>query len=482
LNDLNAYRHIHFVGIGGAGMSAIASVLLGRGFDVSGSDRSESRTTWNLARGGATIYLGHAAANIEGADLIVVSTAIAKDNPERLAAERSGKPVWHRADALAAIMREGKSIAVSGTHGKTTTTTMMGFALLHAGMDPTVLVGAEVREFGGNALTGRGLWTVAEADESDGSFLGMSPNRIIITNVEADHLDYYRDLNHVVETFESFLAKMPADGRVVACLDSPPVAEILKRSGRAAVTYALHHPGADLIARDIRRMTDGAMTAYDAVFKGETLGRVRLRLPGDHNVANSLAVIAAGLDIGCSFESLAASLAQCQGACRRFEFKGDAGGIAVFDDYAHHPTEVRATLDAARHSGVIRPGGRLVAVFQPHRYTRTACFAREFGPAFGDADLTVITPVYSAGETAIEGVSGETIVESALASGQSNVRYIPAEIELQTFLDSELREGDLLLTLGAGDVYRSGESFLARHAHGRPGSNGHASAWPAAGH
>lgn len=444
-------------------MSAVASVLLGRGFRISGSDLSDNRTTRNLARGGATIHFNHAAENVLGAALIVVSTAIREDNPEYRAAIEWGIPIWHRSRVLAAIMRSNKSIAVSGTHGKTTTTTMMGMALLDAGLDPTVLVGAEVKEFGGNALTGNGEWTVAEADESDGSFLLMDPDRIIVTNIEAEHLDYYRDLDHVVETFGSFLNRLPSDGRAIACLDSPPIAELLRRTGTPSLTYSLHNEAADLVARNIERMTGDAMSSFDAVLNGKLLGRVRLQLPGLHNVSNALAVVATGLDIGCPFDLIAGSLSRCEGACRRFEFKGDARGIRVFDDYAHHPTEVRATLDAARSCGAIQSKGRLVAVFQPHRYTRTARLAREFSTAFEAADVTVVTKVYAAGETVIDGVSGQNIVESCLAKGQPNIHYIPAEEDLQRFLEGELHEGDLLLTLGAGDVWRTGEAYLKRY-------------------
>lgn len=460
------------MGIGGSGMSAIASVLLGRGFEVSGSDLSDNRTTRNLARGGATIFGNHAAGNVAGADLIVVSTAIRKDNPEYVAALERKLPIWHRSEVLAAIMRSNRSIAVSGTHGKTTTTTMMGLALLDAGLDPTVLVGAEVNAFGGNALTGHGDWTVAEADESDGSFLRMNPDRIIITNIEAEHLDYYRDLEHVVETFGAFLSHLRPGGKAIACLDSPPVAELLQRTGAPALTYSLHSDSADVVAKNIERMTGGAMSSFDVIFKGENLGRVQLRLPGLHNVSNALAVMATGLDIGCPFEQLASALGRCEGARRRFEFKGDAAGVRVVDDYAHHPTEVRATLDAARTCGALRNGGRLVAIFQPHRYTRTARLANEFGHAFGEADLTVITKVYAAGENVIDGVSGENIVQSCLAMGQPNVRYIDGEEKLLDFLEAELHEGDLLLTLGAGDVWRTGEAYLRRRTHGTPSAEG----------
>lgn len=476
LNDLKSYRHIHFVGIGGSGMSAIASVLLGRGFEVSGSDLSDNRTTRNLARGGAVIYGDHAAENIAGADLIVVSTAIRKDNPEYVAARERHLPTWHRSDVLAAIMRHTKSIAVSGTHGKTTTTTMMGLALFDCGLDPTVLVGAEVNAFGGNALTGEGDWTVAEADESDGSFLRMNPDRIIITNIEAEHLDYYRDLEHVVETFGTFLSHLQPGGKAIACLDSPPIAELLQRTGAPALTYSLNNEAADVVAKNIERMTGGAMSSFDVVFKGKKLGRVQLQIPGLHNVSNALAVIATGLDIGCPFEQLASALSRCEGARRRFEFKGDAAGVRVVDDYAHHPTEVRATLDAARSCGALRNGGRLFAIFQPHRYTRTARLATEFGSAFGAADVTVVTRVYSAGENVIDGVSGENIVESCLAKGQPNVRYIAAEDELLDFLDSELHEGDMLLTLGAGDVWRTGEAYLNRRSNGGSSAHGHPAA------
>lgn len=462
MNGLGQYHHIHFVGIGGSGMSAIASVLLGRGLKVSGSDLGDNRTTRTLARGGAKICFGHRAEHIDGADLVVVSSAIPRDNPEWTAARERGVTIWHRADVLAAIMSHDKSIAVSGTHGKTTTTTMMGLALLDCGLDPTVLVGAEVSEFGGNALTGHGAWTVAEADESDGSFLRMAPDRIIITNIEADHLDYYRDLDHVVETFGSFLKRLKPGGRAIVCLDSPPMAELLLRTGTPAITYSLRNTEADLVADRIERSTGGAMMSFEAVLRGQSLGRVRLQLRGEHNVANALAVIAAGMDIGCPFNLLAASLARCEGAKRRFEFKGQISGVSVFDDYAHHPTEVRATLEGARSCGDIRSGGRLIAVFQPHRYTRTARLAREFATSFEMADVTVVTKIYAAGETVIDGVSGQSIVEGVLAKGQPNVHYIPGERELQDFLDTELREGDLLVTLGAGDVWRAGEAFLRR--------------------
>lgn len=465
MGKLNLYRHIHFVGIGGAGMSAIASVLIGRGFQVSGSDLSENRTTANLARGGATIYQGHRAENIKGADLIVLSTAIRKDNPERQAAETSGKPVWHRAEALAGIMATGRSIAVAGTHGKTTTTTMLGQSLYEARFGPTVIVGAWVNEFGGNALTGRGEWIVAEADESDGSLLQMEPDRVVITNIEADHLDYYRDLEHVAGTFEEFIGKLKPSGKVIACLDCPEVSRLRDRSKAEWVTYAVE-PGieADLTVRDLAPGGPGKGFAFTPVWRGERLGRIQLRVPGLHNVSNALAVLAIGLDLGATYQDLVRGLEQFKGASRRFEVKGRACGATVVDDYAHHPTELRATLAAAKSQVDAQEGGRVVAVFQPHRFTRTKSMAREFGQACDDADVLIVTEVYAAGEDAIDGVSGLNIAEAARLHGHPHVYFLPTESDIIDFLKKELRRDDLLLTLGAGDVYKLGERLVRENA------------------
>lgn len=462
MKDLESYRNIHFVGIGGVGMSAIASVLLAKGFQVSGSDAVDGEVTRRLAAAGAKIFLGHRAENVQGADLVVTSTAIRRDNPERRSAEAEGKPIWRRAKVLAEIMRGGKGLAVSGTHGKTTTTSMMALALTEAGFDPTALIGGDIQPFGGNARTGKGDWVVAEADESDASMLEMDPDRVIVTNLEADHLDYYRDLDHVIETFDAFLRRLRPEGKVVACTDCASVRRLLARGDFPALTYSLRETKADIHAKDIRHLLHGGALRFTPVYKGAALGPVRLRIPGLHNVSNALAVILTGLDLGCAYDAIVRALALYTGAKRRFQVKGICSGVTVIDDYAHHPTEIRATLAAARAS--IRRqkhAHRIVGIFQPHRYSRTASLANEFGGAFGDADMLVVTDVYAAGEDPIEGVNGSSIFNRVVTNGHPDAYYIPRQVDIVDFLRPKLREGDMLFTLGAGDVWRLGENILS---------------------
>lgn len=462
MQTLDTYKRIHFIGAGGAGMSAVASVLIARGFEVSGSDIAQSETTRNLARGGAKIFEGHRAENIEAAELIVISTAIDPENPELVAARKAGTPIAHRSEVLAAIMSAGRGIAISGTHGKTTTTTMLGLCLYEAAMDPTVLVGGWVPEFGGNALSGKGEWIVAEADESDGSFLKFSPDRIVITNIEADHLDFYRDIDHVAETFEEFTRNLRPGGKAICCVDCPQVVQLVAGGTFEAITYGIENDEADLCARDLRYRSEDSLLEFNAIWKGESIGNFALRIPGRHNVSNALATIAIGLDLGVPIEPMRNALASLLGARRRFEIKGAVDGITVVDDYAHHPTEVQATLEAASDRNADSSSGRIVALFQPHRYSRTASMAEKFGEAFGAADLLIVTDVYAAGEPAIDGVSGLSIVRQVLSHGGEEVLYLPQPGEALNYLCEELRSGDMLLTLGAGDVWNVGEAFLDR--------------------
>ncbi len=454
------YERIHLVGIGGVGMSAIATVLLGRGHRISGSDLAENVFTRRLRAAGADVAVGHAAGHVDGAELVIVSTAIRAENPEWREARRRGLPIWRRGRALAQILKAGRALAITGTHGKTTTTAMAGLALIDAGLDPTVLVGADVPGLGGNARVGAGPWLVAEVDESDGSLVESRPELAILTNVEPDHLDYYRDLAHLTETFEAFLGRLPPAGVAIGCLDNPPVQCLFSRWGGPRRTYGLDHPGADLTARGIVHPSGLGGVAFEAVHHRRSLGEVRLRIPGRHNVANALAVILAGLEIGLDFETVAASLSRYGGADRRYQIKGACGGVTVIDDYAHHPTEIKATLAAARARLAEPPAGRIVGVFQPHRYTRTASLGPEFGPAFREADTLVVTDVYAAGEDPIAGVDGQVIADVVARDGHPDVHYVAQPADVVEFLKPRLRAGDLLFTLGAGDIWRVGEDLL----------------------
>lgn len=443
-------------------MSAIASVLLSRGFQVSGSDASENDGTRRLASAGAAVFHGHRSENIDGADLVVTSSAIRPSNPERQAAADRGRPIWRRAKVLAEIMRAGKGLAISGTHGKTTTTSMMSIALLEAGLDPTALIGGDVPLFGSNARCGAGEWVVAEADESDASMLEMDPDRVVVTNIEADHLDYYRDLDHILDTFANFLSRIRPGGKAIACIDCPNVRKLLAMGNWPVLTYSLRDSKADICARDVRHLVQGGALRFTPVFRGQALAPVRLKIPGLHNVANALAVILTALDLGCDYDAVARALSLYTGAKRRFQVKGISQGVTVVDDYAHHPTEIRATLAAARASlKTQKQARRIVGIFQPHRYSRTASLAIEFGQSFVDADMIVVTDVYGAGEDPIEGVSGSSIFKHVMTSGHPDAYYIPRQVDILEFLRPRLREGDWLFTLGAGDVWRVGENILS---------------------
>ena len=454
---LGRTRRVHFVGIGGIGMSGIAEVLLNLGFTVSGSDKQITPITERLVGLGAQIREGHDGNAVQNAEVVVVSSAVKPDNPEVRAAEFLKIPVIRRAEMLGELMRMKQGVAVAGTHGKTTTTSMVGLVLQEGGLDPTLIVGGQLRSLKTNAKLGTGDFLVVEADEFDRSFLELTPTLAVITNIESEHLDCYRDIDEIKSTFVSFANKVPFYGAVAACLDEPALREILPKLKRRILTYGLD-PQAEFQAtapsfREFR-------SEYDAVWDGKALGRIRLQLPGMHNVRNSLAALAIGMELEIPFAKIRQALEEFTGVHRRFEVKADIRGVMIVDDYAHHPTEIEATLRAAK-AGFDR---RVVAVFQPHLYTRTRDFYQEFGRAFTDADVLVVTGIYGAREEPIRGVTGELIAESASASGHRQVEYVEDAKGVAERLKSLVRKGDLVITMGAGDIWKVAEELAERLA------------------
>jgi UDP-N-acetylmuramate--alanine ligase len=450
-------ERVHFVGIGGSGMSGIAEVLRNQGYSVTGSDLAEGPALARLRGLGVAVELGHAESHVRGADVVVVSSAIRPGNPEVVEAERLGIPVIPRAEMLAELMRLKHGIAVAGTHGKTTTTSLIAHVLELAGLDPTAVIGGRVT-FGGaersGAKLGAGPLLVAEADESDGSFLRLAPVIAVVTHVEPEHLDYWQSPEAIEEAFAAFANRVPFWGLAVLCLDHPGVQAILPRLTRRTATYGFSAQ-ADLVAQEASAAHWGMR--FRVRRRGEPLGLVDLPLHGQHNVRNALAALTVAAELGVAFDTAASALASFSGIERRFETKGSVGAIRVVDDYGHHPTEIRATLAAARaiHSG------RLVVVFQPHRYTRTRDLFDDFTAAFHDADLLVITEIYAAGEPKIPGVEAASLAEAIAARGHRGVRFVPDLESLPEELVPELREGDLVLTLGAGSIGGLGPRLLA---------------------
>ena len=443
---------IHFVGIGGSGMSGIAEVLLDYDLEVSGSDLAESAATERLASRGAKIVIGHRPSNVEGADVVVKSSAVPDDNPEIEAARSHGITVVRRAEMLAELMRLKYGIAVAGTHGKTTTTSLVGTLLTEAGLDPTVIVGGRLRVSGTGARLGQSRYLVAEADEYDRSFLRLSPVLAVVTTIDVDHLDTYRDLAEIEAAFTEFGNRVPFFGRVIACLDDPGVQAVLPRLAERRVTTYGFSPQADLVATAVR--AEGADSRFVVRHAGDgELGEVTLPLPGRHNVQNALAAIAVALSVGLSFEAVARGLEAFRGVHRRFEYLGLFQGGAVIDDYAHHPVEVAATLEAARQA---YPGSRVHAVFQPHLYSRTKHHAEAFGRSLLAADLAWVTDVYGSRERPLAGVTGELVVEAARALGHRHVTYVPSWVDLIEPLADAVGEGDVVIMLGAGDIYQLG--------------------------
>jgi len=455
-------RRIHFVGAGGVGMSGIAEILLlATPLEISGCDAAPSENTIRLEKLGARIAIGHDPSHAESADLLVISSAIGESNPEVAAARARGVPVVRRAEMLGEIMRLKQGIAVAGTHGKTTTTSLTGLVLTEAGFDPTIVVGGRVHILGTNARLGKGEYLVAEADEYDRSFLELTPVVAVITNVEADHLDTYRDLDDIVDAFATFANRVPFFGSVVLCGDDAGARRLIPRIHRRTVTYG-ECEDAQLCARRVRLDSTGTLfEVWES--SGGLLGEVRLSLPGRHNVANALAAVAVGRELLIPFDTIARALASFTGVVRRFERKGERDGVLVVDDYAHHPTEIRATLSAARQ---VYPDRRLVALFQPHLYSRTRDFAGEFGQALTGADVNLVMDVYPSRETPVPGITGEMVADAARRAGHTNVIYAHEKRGVADYLEQTLRPGDVLLTLGAGDVVRFGEEYLRRGAHG----------------
>ncbi len=452
---LASMRHVHLIGIGGAGMSAIAKVLLSREVRVSGSDLKETRATNALRALGAAIFIGHRAENVSGADAVVVSSAIPERNSEYAAARDGGIPILQRAQVLAMLMRERRGVAIAGTHGKTTTTSMIATIFLRAGRDPTFLIGGDLNETGTNAHSGSGEWLIAEADESDGSFLWLGPEVAVVTNVEADHLDYFADERAIRDAFGAFLENVPHDGLAVVCADDPGASAVLDASGlrRRSVRYGLN--GADLSGRIVERGPAG--TVVEVTRNGHVAGVMRLNVPGEHNARNALAALAVAFEAGIPFEASAEALASFTGVARRFQIRGAAAGVTLIDDYAHHPTEIRATLASARERG----WSRVIAVFQPHRYSRTRHLGLALGASLADADYAVITDVYGAGEDPEPGVTGKIVVDGLLgAAPRARAAYVPKRGDVADLVASRAEPGDLVLTIGAGDVTMLADEIL----------------------
>jgi UDP-N-acetylmuramate--alanine ligase len=449
--DLSRPRRIHIVGVGGAGMSAIASVLAAMGHTVSGSDLKDSGSLTRLRASGIDVHVGHDAALVDAADLVAVSTAIPSRNPEVVAANERGVPVARRAEILGAIASTRRCIAVSGTHGKTTTSSMLALVLVEAGLNPSFIIGGELNEIGGGAVWDDGDWFVVEADESDGTFVALPAAHVVVTNVEADHLDYYGTLAEIEAAFDRFL---DAPGVKVVCADDP-IASALGRAHDAI----LYGTSDDADVRIVDHHTARAGASFSIVRNGEPLGEVRLPVPGLHNVRNATAAIAMAMGLGVSFDACRSALARYAGVARRFQFRGRARGVTFVDDYAHNPGKVTAVLDAAAHGG----WRRVVCVFQPHRYTRTAALWRQFGSSFDPADVVVVMDVYGAGERPQPGITGKLIVDAVLEHRPwKRVAWLPRRQDVVAYLTSELRPGDLCLTLGAGDITSLSSDLLSR--------------------
>jgi UDP-N-acetylmuramate--alanine ligase len=443
--------NIHMIGIGGAGMSGIAEVLARRGHSVTGSDLKESPYTRRLRQAGVTVYIGHAPDQVGDADRVVISTAIPKTNPELLQARRRSIPVIPRAAALAWILQGSRSVAVAGTHGKTTTTSMTAHVLEALGENPTALVGGELNDIGSNVAFGRSDLVVAEADESDRSFLYLRPQAAVVTNIEFDHPDFYSSLDDVVETFEQFVHSLPEDGHLVVCADDPSCPQVGAEAPCPVTTYGI---GSGDLRADIV-----SPSAYVLFEDGERRGEVELGVYGRHNVLNSLAAAGVARWLGHQAYEAASTLQDFGGVRRRFQMKGEQAEVRVVDDYAHHPTELSATLAAARST--IPGDGRVIAVFQPHRYSRTRALYREFGASFSAADAVLVTEVYGAGEMPQPGVNGKLIVDAICETrGHPEVYYIPQQDAIPAVLQNVSRRGDLVLTLGAGDISKAGEDLL----------------------
>ncbi|MCR8629602.1 UDP-N-acetylmuramate--L-alanine ligase [Paenibacillus radicis (ex Xue et al. 2023)] len=452
---MNTSEHIHFIGIGGYGMSAIAKVMLEMGYQISGSDLARQELTEKLAAKGAQVFIGHEAHHVNGADVVVYSTALSKDNVEMAAAEELKIPILHRSQMLARLMNAKKGIAVAGAHGKTTTSSMIALVLEECSQDPTYIIGGEIMNVGSNAKAGKGDWVVAEADESDGSFLQYHPLVALVNNIEADHLENYNgDFENLKKAYAQFLSQVKEEGKAVVCNDDAFLREMIPHIASQVITYGIDND-ADYIARSIE--LGDRKVSFQVEHQGNILGMIQLSVPGKHNVYNALATLIACMEAGLTFEQVADAITDFRGAKRRFQVLGEVEGILVIDDYAHHPTEIVATISAAKATGK-----KITAVFQPQRYTRTYFLFEQFSRAFSEADEVIITDIYSpAGEKQIEGITSAKLVELIRENSNPNVKYIPTKEEVQAYLMEHVSSGDLVLTMGAGDIWKAADG-LAR--------------------
>jgi len=444
-------KKIHFVGIGGIGMSGIAEVLLNLGFTVTGSDLRKSDISVRLEGLGAQIFYGHRSENVRDVHVVVVSSAVRSDNPEVQEAKRRLIPVIQRAEMLGELMRMKYSVAVAGAHGKTTTTSLVASILRKAGLDPTCVIGGRLNSLGTNAKLGSSQYLVAEADESDGTFLILFPTIAVVTNIDLEHLDFYKDIDEIKAAFLAFVNKVPFFGLVILCIDNENLASLIPSLKRRYTTYGLSEK-ADLRAVDLRH--EGFNTRFGVVHQGLTLGDVNLSTPGVHNVVNALAAVAVGLELDVPFATMREALEEFSGIHRRLELKWN-NGIKLIDDYGHHPTEIRATLSAIRSMWK----GRIIVAFQPHRYTRTKALLDEFVASFNDADVLIVTEIYAASEERIEGVSGRLLADRVRSGGHGNVQFLATKEEVVRAVAEQARPGDMVVTLGAGDIYKVGEEL-----------------------
>ena len=448
---------IHFIGIGGSGMSGLASILLDSGYKISGSDIVTSKITKRLADKGVIIFEGHNENNVEEADLVVISSAISESNSEIRGAIDRKITIIKRAEMLARLMNNKYGIAVAGTHGKSTTASMISLLLEKSGFDPTVVVGGELNNFKNNAKLGKGNYIVVEADESDGSFLELNPHMAVVTNIEDDHLDHYGNMENILKDFKKFIDKVPNNGRIILCKDCDNVKELVKQYRRSHVSYGIFTE-ADLMAKDIE--LNNLNSKSKIYWQGEKIGELYLKVAGYHNILNALAAIAVALELGISFTEIAKTLETFQGVHRRMEIVASTDNdILIMDDYAHHPTEIKATLSSLRSSWQNR---RIIAVFQPHRYSRTKLLAEKFGKAFFDADCVIINDIYSANESPISGISGETIFSEIKKANHRQIKYLPSKDNILSYLYEIIQPGDIIITMGAGDIWTVSEELAAQ--------------------
>jgi UDP-N-acetylmuramate--alanine ligase len=450
-------KHIHFVGIGGIGMSGIAELLINLGYQVSGSDIQDSPVTARLAHLGGKIFHGHKRENLGEADVVVYSSAVSSDNPEIIEATERYIPVIPRAEMLAELMRLKYGVAIAGSHGKTTTTSMIASILTSAGLDPTVVIGGRLDIWGGsNAKLGQGDILVAETDESDGSFMTLSPTIAVVTNMDHEHMDYYGHMDAIREAFIDFINKIPFYGLAIICLDNEEIQGIIPHLRKRYITYGTNSQ-ADLRATNIER--DMLEVSFEVLYQNETLGSVQVGMPGDHNVLNALAAIAVAQELDVQMADIKEGLKSLGGLARRFQIKGEKGGILLVDDYGHHPTEISAVLETAKECW---PEKRLVVVFQPHRFTRTEALYDRFTISFNQADLLILAPIYAAGESPLEGVDSEWLYQGIKEHGHREVNLCHSQDEILQLLLRVITSGDLVMTLGAGDIYHVGEELLKR--------------------